>query len=179
MDLPWKPAYQQSAPPEGETESTLLGYWSLAATVAFTVGVYALEGYLDYRQRAAYQKTTFPKELQTIVSEIDKERAANPKPAPKKGKEDKSDDDESKKKQETDASKPLLPQLQGKFKNAQRYGLDVRNALGFIWTVYNTTHFLFSSLPTLENQLRYDCQLVRHFGVGCILDAWIFALCLG
>ena len=130
MDLPWKPVYQQQ-PPAVEGEDTAntspLAYWSLAATVAFTVGVYAWEGYLDSRQRAAYQKTQFPKELEVTVSEIDKERAKEPKK--KETPKEEEDDDDDKKKDKTDPSKPLLPQLQSKFKNAQHYGMDVSYVL--------------------------------------------------
>ena len=48
-------------------------YWSLALTVAFTVFVYLFEGSLDGRQKKAYQKTEFPKELEQTVGKMDKQ----------------------------------------------------------------------------------------------------------
>ena len=120
--LPLKPLYTQSG---GASDSTAgdvspLAYWSLAATVAFTLFVYAFEGSLDARQKAAYQKTTFPKELEMTVSKIDSERAKEPK------KQDDKDD-----------KAPLLEQLQAKFKSSQAYGLDKIN-FGMISSTYDT-----------------------------------------
>src|SRR6056300_629622 len=111
--LPLTPLYTQSGSAGSADENgeySLLSYWSLAATVGFTLFVYAFEGNLDARQKAAYQKTNFPKELETTVSKIDSERA-------KEGKE-------AEKKKDKDETKTLLEQLQAKFKSSQAYGLD-------------------------------------------------------
>lgn len=114
--LPWTPSYVQDPDAPKPDESSPFGYYALAATVAFTAAVYALEGHLDARQKAAYQKTTFPSELETTVSAIDKERQ-----------QQKSNEE----------YKPLLPQLQAKFRNAQTYGLDKIN-FGMIASTYDT-----------------------------------------
>jgi STE24 endopeptidase len=124
--LPLKPLYTQSGASGSADENgelSLLTYWSLAATVAFTLFVYVFEGNLDARQKAAYQKTDFPKELETTVSKIDTERA----------KEAKKDD----KKKDKDETKTLLEQLQAKFKSSQAYGLDKIN-FGMISSTYDT-----------------------------------------
>lgn len=123
--LPLKPLYTQSGGTSGSVDSevSVLAYWSLAATIAFTLFVYAFEGSLDARQKAAYQRTNFPKELETTVSKIDSERV----------KEQKQDD---KQKNEND-KKPLLEQLQAKFKSSQAYGLDKIN-FGMISSTYDT-----------------------------------------
>jgi hypothetical protein len=107
FELPWTPLYTQSggSPEQGEEAFSPLAYWSLAATIGFTVLVYTFEGNLDARQKAAYQKTTFPKELQLTVSKIDEDR-----------KKEKNDDANK---------KTLLEQLQAKFKNSQTYGKSV------------------------------------------------------
>ena len=125
--LPLKPLYTQSGAAgatAGAGEYSPLAYWSLAATIAFTVFVYAFEGSLDARQKAAYQKTDFPKELETTVSKIDAERA----------KEGKTGDD---KKDGDDGKKTLLSQLQAKFKSSQAYGLDKIN-FGMFSSTYDT-----------------------------------------
>ncbi len=133
ISLPLKPLYTQSggvsAPVDGDVSA--LAYWSLAATIAFTLVVYVFEGNLDARQKAAYQKTHFPKELQTTVSKIDSERAKE------KTKDDKNKNENDK--------KPLLEQLQTKFKSSQAYGLDKIN-FGMISSTYDTVEsviFLF------------------------------------
>ena len=161
MDLPWTPAYQQLQQPPAEgaedASSSPLAYWSLAATVAFTVGVYAWEGYLDARQRGAYQKTQFPKELQMTVSEIDKERAKEPKKKETSKKEEADDEIKDK----TDPNKPLLPQLQSKFKNAQLYGMDVSVILFILVLSISLLSLTITTVtPLSENQLWYDCELL-------------------
>eukprot|EP00980_Cylindrotheca_fusiformis_P001700 scaffold388_cov114-Cylindrotheca_fusiformis.AAC.9 len=118
LELPWKPLYSQSGGSSSSNDSTL-AYWSLAATVAFTVAVYAFEGHLDTRQKAAYQKTSFPKELEATVSKIDAER------------------EKSTEKKEGESSKSLLEQLQDKFKSSQTYGLDKIN-FGMFASTYDT-----------------------------------------
>lgn len=114
IELPLKPLYMQNGtevPDKNDGEiSSLLAYWSLAATIGFTLFVYAFEGLLDARQKACYQKTDFPQELEKTVSKIDKE---------------KKDD------------KPLLEQLQAKFKSSQAYGMDKIN-FGMISSTYDT-----------------------------------------
>jgi STE24 endopeptidase len=117
LELPWLPLYTQSGGVRSNSDSTL-AYWSLAATVAFTVFVYAFEGSLDARQKAAYLQTIFPKELETTVSKIDAERE---KETDKKEGEPKS----------------LLGQLKEKFKSSQAYGLDKIN-FGMFASTYDT-----------------------------------------
>ena len=118
LDLPWIPQYNQVAPATDESSSPWLLY-SLAATIAFTVAVYAMEGILDARQKMAYQATEFPKELADTVSEIDHSKA------------DKKDKEE-----------PLLTKLQEKFVKAQAYGLDKIN-FGMIAGTYDTAESIF------------------------------------
>jgi len=76
--------------------------------------------YCSLRQKRAYERTDFPKELEKIVLKMDnemKQRQEQPKDQP----ESKEGEEESDK---TDRNKPILPQLQIKFKNAQSYGYD-------------------------------------------------------
>jgi STE24 endopeptidase len=135
FELPWKPLYTQSggAASSGGDEETgetsPLALWIMAGTVAFTILVYSLEGSLDARQKAAYQKTKFPEELSLTVAKIDAERAS------KKSDGNNADDD----------SKPLLEQLQAKFKSSQTYGLDKINFGMFSSTydVLESVAFLF------------------------------------
>lgn len=121
LALPWTPLYNQVPPSDEATESPWLLY-SLAATIAFTVAVYSLEGTLDARQKVAYQATEFPAELAKTVSEIDAAKAAG--------------------KKEEDKAEPLLPQLQEKFVKAQAYGLDKIN-FGMIAGTYDTVESVF------------------------------------
>jgi len=143
--LPLKPLYTQSGGSSGTADGDVspLAYWSLAATIAFTLVVYVFEGSLDARQKAAYQKTTFPKQLEMTVSKIDAERA----------KEQKENSDDKKKENEKDKDKkPLLEQLQAKFKSSQAYGLDKIN-FGMISSTYDTVEsvafLLLGFLPYL------------------------------
>ena len=117
LALPWTPRYNQIPPPAEDAASSPWLLYSLAATIAFTVAVYSLEGTLDGRQKVAYQATEFPAELAKTVSEIDaSKKATSSKDAP---------------------AEPLLPQLQEKFKKAQAYGLDKIN-FGMIAGTYDT-----------------------------------------
>jgi STE24 endopeptidase len=107
-ELPWTPRYSQSV--YNPTEKIFgLEYWALASTITFIVFVYAFEGMLDGRQKKAYEKTTFPQELETTVSKIDAEAE----------------------------HKPILPQLKAKFDSSQTYGLDKIN-FGMISSTYDT-----------------------------------------
>lgn len=159
FDLPWTPLYTQTGgfnvsgglslvakkgggTPNGEEEQYgPLLYWSLAATVAFTLFVYAFEGSLDARQKRAYQHTEFPPQLKTTVGKIDAEgyhrkkkaskakdndAAAAPAPADDSNNKDKIDDD-----------KPLLEQLESKFTSSQSYGLDKIN-FGMFASTFDT-----------------------------------------
>jgi STE24 endopeptidase len=121
-ELPWTPLYTQSGGSAAASSEELssFGFYALAATVAFTGWVYAFEGSLDSRQKAAYEKTEFPKQLAMTVSKIDVERK-------KKHNDDKDEED----------FKPLLEQLQSKFVKAQGYGLDKIN-FGMIASSYDT-----------------------------------------
>lgn len=117
--LPWVPIYTQasgwdSTPPADDASPVL--YWALALTVAFTVIVYAVEGLLDGRQWVSYLQTEFPEALAKTVSAIDCEKKGS---KPNSEKVDLKDG-----KQGEEEEKPLLPQLQEKFRKAQSYGLD-------------------------------------------------------
>jgi hypothetical protein len=68
MELPLKPLYMQEgcsladagavSPPTAESDKNeWFGYYVLAATILFTVGVFLFEVILDFRQRCCYQKT--------------------------------------------------------------------------------------------------------------------------
>lgn len=149
MDLPWKPIYTQSA---GEfdweggisaaSDSTDDGsyspfaYWSLAGTVGFTVLVYVMEGHLDARQKKAYQITEFPNELEATVSKIDSQ-AKHSEQKEDDAKNSKGSDDTSDDKDAIDMDKPLLEQLQAKFKSSQSYGMDKIN-FGMVAGTYET-----------------------------------------
>jgi STE24 endopeptidase len=131
-DLPWTPLYTQrtgwgTLAEDSTTETpSFLAYWSLAATVTFTLAVYAAEGYLDARQKTAYQKTVFPEELETTVSAIDRERTTvTTTPV-----------DANTASSSSSSNEPLLPQLKAKFRNAQAYGLDKIN-FGRIASTYD------------------------------------------
>jgi STE24 endopeptidase len=141
LTLPWTPHYTQ-APAEAAEEPSLLAYWSLAATIAFTVAVYTLEGSLDARQKGAYQATEFPDELKKTVSEIDKTKGKS-----KDGK---------------DAETPvaLLPQLEAKFVKSQIYGLDKIN-FGMIAGTYDMAE---SVIFLLLGFLPYAWDLAVQYG---------------
>jgi STE24 endopeptidase len=116
--LPMKPLYTQSgaSSPVETGEISSWTHFSLAATIAFTLFVYAFEGSLDARQKATYQKTEFPKELEATVSKIDAEQS---------------------KERKDGEAKSLLEQLQAKFQSSQAYGLDKIN-FGMISSTYDT-----------------------------------------
>jgi STE24 endopeptidase len=153
MELPWTPSYTQLDDAVEVTSDQTLAYWALAATIAFTIFVYSLEGNLDARQKESYKKTTFPKELALTVSQIDDERAKKQKKRDAAAADDESD-------------KPLLPQLQAKFKNAQAYGLDKVN-FGMISSTYDTFEsvvlLLVGFLPYI-----WDCSI----SVGTTYFGW-------
>jgi len=132
FDLPWKPIYTQSTGEfdwaggisaaknaAGNDYYSPLMYWSLAGTIAFTLIVYVVEGHLDARQKRSYQITEFPEELSKTVAKIDAQKTEETKE--KKGEDD----------------KPLLEQLQEKFKSSQAYGMDKIN-FGMIAGTYET-----------------------------------------
>jgi STE24 endopeptidase len=130
--LPWKPMYTQSGG-FGFTKSNDEGvdpisnpflYWSLALTVAFTVVVFLFEGSLDGRQKKAYQKTEFPRELEQTVAKIDAQGYTTAAT--------KTDDQTTREEEQ-----PLLQQLQAKFKSSQLYGLDKIN-FGMVASTYDT-----------------------------------------
>jgi STE24 endopeptidase len=128
--LPWVPLYTQSGgtPPFSVENVSPTLYWALALTVAFTVSVYAVEGYLDARQWSSYQQTKFPDALAMTVSAIDVETKAMPK---EEKKEDSKEGEEKEQEQ-----KLLLPQLQEKFRKAQSYGLD-KIQFGMVASLYD------------------------------------------
>lgn len=116
--LPWIPLYTQSQQTDegGQDNVSVLRQYALAMTVAFTVFVYALEGYLDARQMGSYQDDTFPESISKTVSHIDKEN-------------------------KNTEEKPLLEQLKGKFEKAQGYGLD-KIQFGMVASLYDVLESL-------------------------------------
>lgn len=124
FELPWSPRYSQTGESMSADDQSSMGYWALAATIAFTIVVFSFEGNLDARQKDAYLLTSFPKQLEQTVSKIDEERATAKKQAKKEDEDD-------------DATKPLLPQMRSKFQNAQSYGLDKIN-FGMISSSFDT-----------------------------------------
>eukprot|EP00537_Pseudo-nitzschia_pungens_P003359 CAMPEP_0172366154 /NCGR_PEP_ID=MMETSP1060-20121228/13757_1 /TAXON_ID=37318 /ORGANISM="Pseudo-nitzschia pungens, Strain cf. cingulata" /LENGTH=509 /DNA_ID=CAMNT_0013089881 /DNA_START=170 /DNA_END=1699 /DNA_ORIENTATION=+ len=151
MDLPWKPIYTQSTGEfdweggisaaktgTGDDSFSAFTYWSLAGTIGFTLLVYALEGHLDARQKKAYQITEFPKELEKTVAKIDaQKKTESTEGEPDAKKTEGSSEDDSGNKDAIDKNKPLLEQLQAKFKSSQAYGLDKIN-FGMIAGTYET-----------------------------------------
>jgi STE24 endopeptidase len=112
----------------------------IGSTLLFTIFVYALESYLSYRQRRTYKLTSFPKELELAVGNIDAEEETRRKlettggggkavggDEGEKEKEGTKEDETSTSTNKLDRSAPLLPQLRSKFLNAQSYGLDKVN----------------------------------------------------
>ena len=146
MDLPWKPIYTQSKgqfdwdggisiAKDAPGDFSPLTYWSLAGTIAFTLFVYVVEGHLDARQKKSYQITEFPKELELTVAKIDAQRKEpSAKPEDEANKNSSNDDENT---SSIDRDKPLLEQLQEKFKSSQSYGMDKIN-FGMIAGTYET-----------------------------------------
>lgn len=151
FDLPWKPVYTQrggfdweggiAVPQSAEEQS--LWTWSLSLTIAFTLIIYILEKALDGRQKGAYKETEFPKQLEQTVAKIDAQ-----------GYKQKKEGDDSKE------EKPLLQQLQDKFKSSQSYGLDKIN-FGMIASTYDT---LESVAFLLLGFLPYTWDLAVRWG---------------
>ena len=110
---------------DGEVSPVL--FWALALTVAFTVTVYAVEGLLDGRQWLSYQQTEFPQALAKTVLKIDEETKSGAKKKENSKEQDDGDGEED---------KPLLPQLQDKFRKAQTYGLD-KIQFGMVASLYD------------------------------------------
>jgi len=145
FELPWSPRYTQTGEAVVADEGSM-AYWALAATIAFTVVVFSMEGNLDARQKDAYLQTNFPKQLEQTVSKIDHERATTTE------KEETKKENEADNNKDDDASKKaLLPQLQAKFQNAQSYGLD-KITFGMI----------SSSFDTLESVLFLICGFLPY-----------------
>lgn len=129
LHLPWIPLYtQEDSIPHDASDYSITQYWVLFATVAFTLTVFLFEDYLDLRQKRAYERTDFPKELETIVTKMDNETKQRQEQEPKSTTEEKpvekDDNDDTTKEEKTDRNKPILPQLQVKFTKAQSYGYD-------------------------------------------------------
>jgi STE24 endopeptidase len=121
---PWTPFYTQLQSQQQEasydaTNSAIFD-WALALTIAFTVTMYNVEGYLDTRQWASYQATEFPEALTKTVGAIDIATQVS-----NTGKS-KTVVTESKEESKSDSTSEglLLPQLQDKFRKAQAYGSD-------------------------------------------------------
>ena len=162
LQVPWEPLFTQS---RGEyTDSgSVFAVWALAGTIAFTLAVHFFEGYLDFRQRNSYKVTTFPVQLETIISQVDAERKKESGTTAKKEKAS-DDDDDDKKDAGPDKNKPLLPQLQDKFKNAQTYGMDKIN-FGMIASTYDVTEsVLFLVLGFLPFIWEYSVECGAKLG---------------
>jgi hypothetical protein len=157
LHLPWKPIYTQSggfdwaggiAAKAASTNNqdndndppTLLWWsWSLSLTIAFTLLVYVMEKALDGRQKGSYQQTEFPKQLEQTVAKIDAQGYKQRQQQQQLTTTTTSQKDEDTK---NDDEKPLLQQLQDKFKSSQSYGLDKIN-FGMIASTYDTLESIF------------------------------------
>ena len=127
LTTPITPYYTQSPPTTAGTATESIFAHAILFTLAFTLFVYLFETYLDLRQRSSYFRTDFPKELEETVRAIDSEdKPTTDKTGSDNGNATTTDDnaDDDNKKDKVDKSRPLLPQLQSKFSNAQSYGLD-------------------------------------------------------
>jgi len=133
LHLPWIPLYtQEDSISQDASDYSIVQYWVLFATIAFTLTVFLFEDYLDARQKRAYELTEFPTELEAIVQKMDNETKQRQEKEPKSAEEekpkdesnDKKDNEEDETKEKTDRNKPILPQLQVKFTKAQSYGYD-------------------------------------------------------
>jgi len=174
MELPWKPIYTQSTGEfdwsgrismnNDESSYSTFAYWSLAGTIGFSILVYVMEGSLDARQKRSYQITEFPKELRTTVANIDAQKKNETTLTDENDDDDdnkttkKNDDNKGNKKDSIDKDKPLLEQLQAKFKKSQEYGLDKIN-FGMISGTYETFEsvatLLLGIMPFLWDQSRH------------------------
>lgn len=167
FELPWEPLFTQTGGEVGVNPTSTFGYWALAATIAFTLAVHFFEGYLDARQKKSYQVTDFPAELEKTVSEIDAERKkelASNKNQDEKTEEKTEDEPKDGDKKKTDHNKPLLPQLQEKFRSAQTYGLDKIN-FGMIASTYDVIEsVLFLILGFLPFIWEQSCEWGARFG---------------
>lgn len=145
MRLPLTPIYTQSRgefdwsrgisanATEDDGSHSILGYWSLFGTIAFTLTVYLLEGMLDARQKRSYSLTEFPKELAQTVSKIDDQNkkdasvSSSSNAGANKEEDAKNIESEERDQDSINKDKPLLGQLQEKFTKSQQYGLDKIN----------------------------------------------------
>ena len=126
--LPWTPLYSQVPYEDDDTSdndsssSSWFTLYAMVGTIAFTTVVHMMEGYLDLRQKRAYQQTKFPMELQTIVTVIDTEKQQQQQ----QQEEESSSQTNNHHPTKDTTTKPLLllPQLQSKFIKAQHYGTD-------------------------------------------------------
>ena len=138
--LPWTPYYNQVPAVTTTPEASFALYWAFGLTIAFTLFVYVVEGYLDYRQLQSYRKTDFPDALTQTVSSIDNDVRA----IMMKNKEETKSKEEDATAEALEKSL-LLPQLQDKFRKAQAYGLD-KIQFGMIAAFYDVIEsvaFLF------------------------------------
>merc|ERR1711862_875214 len=100
-----------------EDASTFYGKYALFGTICFASIVHIWESYLDSRQKKSYQITTFPKNLEITVTNIDKERQLKKQQETKNDDETKKEekkDDSDNQKDKVDPNAPLLPQLRSK-----------------------------------------------------------------
>jgi len=127
--LQMKPLYTQSGASSSSSfsDDVTWEHWSLVGTIGFALFVYIFEGALDARQKATYQTTEFPKELQMTVAKIDSEQEQKNKEKEEKPTTTSADGE---------PPKPLLEQLLSKFQSSQAYGLDKMN-FGMISSTYD------------------------------------------
>ncbi|KAL3809801.1 hypothetical protein ACHAXA_003038 [Cyclostephanos tholiformis] len=158
----------------------------IGMTLSFTLFVYMLESYLSYRQRCTYKLTSFPKELELAVGNIDaeeeerrgkrdtggggtevnSEKKLGDEVYAKKGEEEEENNTATSTTDTLDRSSPLLPQLRSKFLNAQSYGLDRVN-FSLISSSYSTiegiTFVLLGYMPYVWDM---SCRVGKMRGLG-------------
>lgn len=123
LKLPWIPLYTHDDEFWKVDEYSIIQYWALAGTIIFTFVVFLFEDYLDSRQKSAYQRTDFPKELEEVVSKMDSELKQQQKTS-EKTEQSKGDETTTKEDEVLKKNQLMLPQLNVKFMKAQSYGLD-------------------------------------------------------
>lgn len=167
LGLPWEPLFTQSRGEYTVNADSPFAFWALAGTIGFTLVVHFFEGYLDSRQRNSYKQTKFPAELETIISKVDADRKKEG--SQKTDTSSKSDDGAAAAaggddKAATDKNKPLLSQLQEKFKSAQTYGTD-KIVFGMWASKYDVTEsVLFLVLGFLPFIWEYSVEWGVKFG---------------
>jgi len=162
LDLPWKPYYTQlhvgferndRDPFNWFEQNVSLENLTVALTILVTISIYTFEHILDERQRKMYYSREFPKDLEEVVREIDRDDERSGDKLCKS--EDVSHDEvegknDEKKVGKKEAKKPMLPQLISKFDKSQHYSLD-KLSFGILHDAYTTMEtivfILLGALP--------------------------------